>query len=139
MALKLKKIDTTKNAEARWERYDEDTEVLLMPIDNEQYQIALERMRRQLARNDAAFSEDQVGVVPGERSEHDKHCLLLAQFIIQDWKGAVDDSGAALSYEEAVGAEMLRGDVQFFLFTLRRARAIASDYAAEREEVLGKQ
>lgn len=138
MALKLKKVDTTKNAEARWERYDEDTEVLLMPLDNQQYQIALERMRRQLTRSDAGFAEGKVGVVPGEKTEHEKHCLLLASFILKDWKGALDDAGKAIGYSEQVGNEMLQGDTDFFVFVINRAAAIAADYKVEREEILGK-
>ncbi len=86
MALKLKKTDTSKSGEARWEKFDEDTQVLLMPLDNQQYQIALERMRRRLDRNDAQFGEGSVGVIAGEKSEHDNHCMLLAQFILQDWQ-----------------------------------------------------
>lgn len=138
MALKLKKTDTAKSAEARWERYDEDTEVLLMPLDNQQYQVALERMRRQLARSDANFSEGKVGVVPGEKTEHEKHCLLLATFILQDWKGAVDEAGKPIGYGEQVGNEMLRGDTDFFVFVINRAAAIAADNRVEREEVVGK-
>ncbi len=138
MALKLNRIDTTKNAEARWERYDEDTEVLLMPLDNQQYQIALERMRRQLARSDAGFGEGKVGVLPGEKTEHEKHCLLLASFILKDWKGALDETGKAIGYSEKVGNEMLQGDTDFFVFVINRAAAIAADYKVECEEILGK-
>lgn len=138
MALKLKKIDTSKNSEARWERYDDETEVLLMPLDNQQYQIALERMRRQLARNDATFSEGKIGVVTGEKTEHDKHCLLLASFILKDWKGALDEAGKNIGYSETVGNEMLQGDTDFFVFVINRAAAIAADYKGEREEILGK-
>lgn len=36
MALKLKKTDPAKSFEARWEEYDKDTKVLLMPLDNQQ-------------------------------------------------------------------------------------------------------
>lgn len=138
MALKLKKTDTSKSAEARWEDFDKDTKVLLMPLDNQQYQIALERMRRRLARNDAQFSEGAVGVVEGEKSEHDNHCLLLASFIVKDWQGAEDENGKALAYSETIGAEMLSGDTDFFYFVLRRAGAIAAENRQELEEIKGK-
>jgi hypothetical protein len=139
MALKLKKIDTTKSAEARWEEFDADTKVLLMPLDNQQYQIALERMRRRLARNDAQFGQEAVGVIEGEKSEHDNHCLLLASFIVQDWQGAQDENGKPLAYSENTCAEMLRGDSDFFYFVLRRAAAIAADNRKEQDEIKGKQ
>lgn len=139
MALKLKVTNTTKSAEARWEDYDADTKVLLMPLDNEQYQVALERMRRRLARNDARFGEGSVGVIEGEKTEHDNHCMLLAQFIVRDWQGAQDEKGKPISYSETVGADMLRGDIDFFLFTIRRAAAIAADNKKELDEIRGKQ
>lgn len=139
MALKLKKIDNTKNAEARWEEFDADTKILLMPLDNQQYQIALERMRRRLARNDAQFGQDTVGVIEGEKTEHDNHCLLLASFIVKDWQGAQDENGKALAYSENTCTEMLRGDADFFYFVLRRAAAIAADNRAEQDEIKGKQ
>lgn len=138
MALKLKKVGTTKSAEARWEEYDADTKVLLMPLDNEQYQVALERMRRRLARNDAQFGEGSVGVVEGEKTEHDNHCMLLAQFIVRDWQGAQDETGKQIGYSETVGADMLRGDIDFFLFAIRRAAAIAADNKKEQDEIKGK-
>jgi len=139
MALKLKKVGTTKSAEARWEEYDADTKVLLMPLDNPSYQIALERMRRRLARNDAQFGEGSVGVIEGEKTEHDNHCMLLAQFIVRDWQGAQDENGKPLAYSEAAGADMLRGDIDFFLFAIRRAAAIAADNKKEQDEIRGKQ
>ncbi|MCS4284409.1 hypothetical protein M2396_002705 [Pseudomonas sp. BIGb0278] len=138
MALKLKKTESSKNGEARWEEFDKDTKVLLMPLDNQQYQIALERMRRRLARNDAQFLEGQVGVLEGEKSEHDNHCQLLASFIIKDWQGAEDENGKALAYNEAIGAEMLRGDSDFFYFALRRASTIAAENRQELDEIKGK-
>ncbi|MCE0912453.1 MULTISPECIES: hypothetical protein [Pseudomonas] len=138
MALKLKKIDNTKSAEARWEEFDADTKVLLMPLDNQQYQIALERMRRRLARNDAQFGQDAVGVIEGEKTEHDNHCLLLASFIVQDWQGAQDENGKPLAYSESICTEMLCGDANFFYFVLRRAAAIAADNRAEQDEIKGK-
>ena len=138
MALKLKKTDTSKNAEARWEKFDEDTQVLLMPLDNQAYQIALERMRRRLTRNDERFGEGSVGVIEGEKSEHDNHCLLLASFIIKDWQGALDEGGKQIAYNETVGAEMLRGDTGFFLFAIKRAAAIATDNKKELEDIQGK-
>lgn len=138
MALKMKKVDLSKAGEARWEEFDQDTKILLMPLDNQQYQIALERMRRRLARNDAQFGQETVGVIEGEKSEHDNHCMLLASFIVQDWQGAQDENGKPLAYSDNACTEMLRGDADFFYFVLRRAAAIAADNRAELEEIKGK-
>ncbi|MGO0684085.1 hypothetical protein [Pseudomonas fulva] len=138
MALQLKKTDTAKSAEARWEEFDKDTKVLLLPLDNQQYQIALERMRRRLARNDAQFGEGAIGVLDGEKSEHDNHCLLLASFIVKDWEGAQDEQGNPLAYSEPVCAEMLQASQEFFYFVLSRASRIAAENREELEEVKGK-
>ncbi|MNN80022.1 hypothetical protein D3C81_1967150 [compost metagenome] len=80
-----------------------------------------------------------MGVIEGERTEHDSHCMLLAQFIVRDWQGAQDETGKPLAYSEAVGADMLRGDIDFFLFAIRRAAAIAADNKTELDEIRGKQ
>lgn len=138
MALKKKKTNPAKSLEARWEQFDEDTKVLLMPLDNQQYQIALERMRRRLARNDEKFMEGTVGVIEGEKSEHENHCMLLAQFIMQDWQGAQDEDGNPLKYSPEIGGEMLKGDVDFFLFVIRKAAAIAAENKQELEDAKGK-
>ncbi|CAG8863156.1 hypothetical protein PS627_00092 [Pseudomonas fluorescens] len=138
MALKKKKSNPAKSFEARWEDYDNETKVLLMPLDNEQYQIALERMRRRLARNDEKFVEGTVGVVEGEKTEHENHCMLLGQFILKDWQGAQDENGNPLKYSELEAGEVLKGDVDFFLFVIKKAAAIADENKQELEEAKGK-
>ncbi|WP_049273174.1 hypothetical protein [Pseudomonas putida] len=138
MALKLKKIEDSKSAEARWEDYDADTKILLMPLDNPSYQIALERMRRRLARHDAQFGEGAVGVIEGERTEHDNHCMLLASFIVKGWQGVEDEKGSQLAFSESACTDTLRGDIDFFLFVIRRAASIAADNNKEQDEIKGK-
>lgn len=137
MALKIK--STVKAPEARWFDYDDETKVLLNPIDFEAYQVALARYRRLVARNDDLFSEGQVGVVEGEKTEYDNLCELLAKFILKDWRGAEDESGNPLSYSEENGAEMLRGNVQFFQFIGRKANEFAKDSQAELKDIKEKQ
>ncbi|MBD8493830.1 hypothetical protein [Pseudomonas syringae] len=139
MALKLKKKDQAKNAEARWFDFDSETKILLMPLDNQGYQIALERMRRRLVRNDAVFQEGQVGIVDGERTEHENHCALLANFILTDWTGAQDESGNPLKYDPEAGAAMMEEDIVLFGFVLDKASTLAKENREERDEALGKQ
>lgn len=138
MALKIKK-PATAAAESRWEKYDEEgTEVLLMPLDNEGYTIGYERLSRRLRSNDAQFSEGELGVVSGERTEHEGHCILLATFILKDWKGAQDESGKEIPYSVDNGVAMLKGDVEFFLFVMRKSAALAKENKEELAEIKGK-
>lgn len=137
MALIVNKQPTVSTAE-RWENFDEDTKVLLRGLDNEEYKVALERARRRLSARDAKFGEFDVGVVPGEESEHAIQCKLLGQFVVRDWKGAQDDKGNEAPYTPEAGADALRGNIDFFLWVIRTSSEIAAESRQEREETLGK-
>lgn len=139
MALQIKQTNAQKSPDARWFDYDADTKVLLNPLDSEAYQIALERMRRRLARNDEKFGEGSIGVIEGEKSEHENHCMLLATFILKGWQGALDTAGKEIGYSEEIGTQMLRGDAEFFLFVLRSAAKFAEENRAELAEIVEKQ
>ena len=137
MALQLGKKKPAVIGE-RWAKFDEDTKVLLAGIDNPEYQVALERMRRRIQRNDARFEEGQVGVVAGEMTEHQNHSMLLSHFIVKDWEGVLDAEGNPVKCTPAVAAELLESNIEFFIFVLREAGAVANDAADERAESVGK-
>ena len=137
MALQLTKKDQAA-AGARWVEFDKDTKVLLAGIDNAEYQVGLERMRRRIARNDARFEEGQVGVVAGELTEHQNHAMLLAHFIVKDWSGVLDAEGNPLKYGPSVAAELLENSLEFFLFVLRGGSSVATESAEELKETVGK-
>ena len=137
MALQLTKKDQAA-AGARWVEFDKDTKVLLAGIDNAEYQVGLERMRRRIARNDARFEEGQVGVVAGELTEHQNHAMLLAHFIVKDWSGVLDAEGNPLKYGPSVAAELLENSLEFFLFVLRGGSSVATESAEELKDTVGK-
>jgi hypothetical protein len=137
MALQLGKKKPAIAGE-RWAKFDEDTKILLASIDNPEYQVALERMRRRILRNDARFEEGQVGVVAGEMTEHQNHAILLSHFIVKDWEGVLDADGNPIKYSPAVAAELLENNIEFFVFVLREGNAAAKDAAEERAESVGK-
>lgn len=137
MALQLTKKDQAA-AGARWVGFDKDTKVLLAGIDNAEYQVGLERMRRRIARNDARFEEGQVGVVAGELTEHQNHAMLLAHFIVKDWSGVLDAEGNPLKYGPSVAAELLENSLDFFLFVLRGGSSVATESAEELKDTVGK-
>lgn len=130
MALQLTKKDQAASG-ARWVEFDNDTKVLLVGIDNSEYQVGLERMRRRIVRNDARFEEGQVGVIAGELTEHQNHAMLLSHFIVKDWSGVLDAEGNPLKYSPAVAAQLLDHNVDFFLFVLRHSASIATEAAEE--------
>lgn len=136
MALKLTKKEPASGE--RWVPFDADTKILLTGLDNDAYQVALERMRRRLQRNDARFEEGQVGVIEGERTEHQNHCLLLAHFILKDWEGVQDADGNPLKFKPATASELLEANIDFFMFVIGQAGKISADARAERAETVGK-
>ncbi|MFJ3486574.1 hypothetical protein ACIPL1_24695 [Pseudomonas sp. NPDC090202] len=137
MALKLKP-QATQKTDAVWFDYDDETKVQLVGIDHQEYQVAIERLRRRLRNNDARFEEGRVGIVDGEKTEHQNQCLLLASFILKDWSGALDADGNPLKYNQVIAAQMLEGDVDFFLFVLQKAGELAQQQREELAETLGK-
>ncbi len=130
MALQLTKKDQAASG-ARWVEFDKDTKVLLVGIDNSEYQVGLERMRRRIVRNDARFEEGQVGVIAGELTEHQNHAMLMSHFIVKDWSGVLDADGNPLKYSPSVAAELLDSNVDFFLFVLRHSASVATEAAEE--------
>ncbi|SDT52819.1 hypothetical protein [Pseudomonas prosekii] len=137
MALQMIKKDQAA-AGARWVEFDKDTKILLVGIDNAEYQVGLERMRRRIVRNDARFDEGQVGIVPGELTEHQNHAMLLGHFIVKGWTGVLDAEGNELKYTPSAAAELLDHSLDFFLFVLREGSAVATDNASELEETVKK-
>ena len=130
MALKLKKKDSVQ-AGAKW--VDFDAKVLLAGTDNIEYRIALERHNRRVQRNDARFGEGQVGIVEGELTDLQNHAMLLAHFIVKDWKGVQDDEGNELKYSTGAAAELLESNVEFLLFVLRGGTKVAAEAEKELE------
>jgi hypothetical protein len=95
-------------------------------------------MRRRIQRNDARFEEGQVGVVAGEKTEHQNHSMLLASFIVKGWDGVLDAEGSPIKYSPSVAAELLENNIEFFIFVLREGALAANDAAEERAESVGK-
>lgn len=137
MALKLIKQNPARSGE-KWVNFDEDTKILLAGIDNAEYQVALERMRRRLQRNDARFEEGQVGIVTGELTEIQNQCMLLSHFVVKGWEGVEDAEGNPLKFSPQVAAELMQSNGEFFVFVLRESSLIAEEARQELAETVGK-
>jgi hypothetical protein len=138
MALKMSKKEETASKEA-WVPFDKDTKILLVGIDNDHYQVALERMRRRIQRNDARFDEGQVGVIDGEMTEQQNQCMLLSHFIVKDWEGVQDADGNPLKFSHKGAADLLEANIEFFIFVLQEAGKITAEAREELAEAVGKQ
>lgn len=137
MALKLKKKEVLRG-DSKWLDFDQDTKVLLSGTNNTEYRIAMERYARRVQRNDARFGEGEVGVVDGELTDLQNHTMLLAHFVLKDWKGVQDENGNELSYSTEAAAQLLEMNPDFLLFVLRKGKEIASESEKELDETLGK-
>ncbi|RXU00561.1 hypothetical protein B1F73_09230 [Pseudomonas syringae] len=111
---------------------------MLVSLDNTEYQIAMERMRRRVARNDAQFQEGDIGIIQGEKTEYVNHCLAIASFLLKDWTGAVDDEGNEVKYTAHIGAQMLEDNVELFMFVLKYSGELAISKKEEQVETLEK-
>lgn len=137
MALTLSKKAPVSNL--RWAKFDEDTKIQLGGIDNPEYLIALERVRRRIQRNDASFAQGEIGVFAGEKTEHQSHCALLAQFIVKDWDGVQDDQGNPLKFTASACTELLEANIDFFLFVLKEGSKSTIEAGTELAETVEKQ
>lgn len=137
MALKLSKKAPVSNL--RWANFDKDTKIQLGGIDNQEYLIALERVRRRIQRNDASFAQGEIGVIAGEKTEHESHCALLAQFIVKDWDGVQDDQDNPLKFDVGVCTELLESNIDFFLFVLQEGSKSTVEAGKELAETVEKQ
>ncbi|CAK7070249.1 MAG: hypothetical protein KER_03088 [Kerstersia gyiorum] len=130
--------DVTDHTAEQWRSYGDGVEVLIRSLDAREYQIARARAARQIQKLDGLFRSGDVGVAPGEISEHDYQCTLLGKYIVRDWRGAVDAQGQPAAFSEQSAIATLRSDVNFFLFVLKEAGEIAAAAEQERSEHVGK-
>jgi len=137
MALKLTKKELTPGL--RWVEFDKETKIQIEGLGNSEYQVGLERVRRRTQRNDAIFEQGEVGVLEGEKTEHQNHCALLAQFIVKDWSGVLDEDGNPLKFNAGVCAELLDSNIDFFLFVIRQGSKANEVASAEIAETVEKQ
>lgn len=137
MALQMKK-KAQAVAGAKWVDFDADTKVLLAGTDNIEYRVALERYQRRVVRNDSKFAEGTVGVVTGEITDLQNHAMLLAHYIVKDWKGVLDEEGNELAYSVGAASKLIEANVEFLLFALRGGAVVAVEAEEELAETVGK-
>lgn len=138
MALRINGQDPAATHE-RWEDYDEDVSFKLAGLDTDAYQIALERARRLIAREDAGQSLASIKVSGSDVREHDVQCQLLGRYIIKDWKGDIlDDAGDAVPYSAEGAAKLLASNTDLFVWVIATAAQVAAGAQKEVQETVGK-
>jgi len=138
MALRMTQQDPVAIDE-RWEDFDDDVAIKVAGLDREEYQIALERARRLIAREDAGQTLDSISVSAADRREHDIQCKLLGRYIVLDWKGEVtDEQGNRIAYSPEAAAKLLKGNVTLFAWVLTKAAQVSVDYQKGVAETVGK-
>ena len=138
MALTINRQEPVATHE-RWEDYDEDVSFKLAGLDTEAYQIALERARRLIAREDAGQRLASINVSGNDVREHDVHCQLLGRYIIKDWKGEIlDDAGDAVPYSPEGAAKLLASNTELFVWAIATAAQVAAGAQKEVQETVEK-
>lgn len=138
MALRINRQEPAATHE-RWEDYDEDVSFKLAGLDTDAYQIALERARRLIAREDAGQSLASINVSGNDVREHDVQCQLLGRYIIKDWKGEIlDDTGGAVPYSPEGAAKLLASNTDLFVWVIATAAQVAAGAQKEAQETLEK-
>ncbi|MDK7586224.1 hypothetical protein QP575_10355 [Alcaligenes faecalis subsp. phenolicus] len=138
MALRINRQEPAATHE-RWEDYDEDVSFKLAGLDTEAYQIALERARRLIAREDAGQRLASINVSGNDVREHDVQCQLLGRYIIKDWKGDIlDDAGDAVPYSPEGAAKLLSSNTDLFVWVIATAAQVAAGAQKEVKETVEK-
>lgn len=138
MALTINRQEPAATHE-RWEDFDEDVSFKLAGLDTEAYQIALERARRLIAREDAGQRLTSISVSGNDVREHDVQCQLLGRYIIKDWKGEIlDDAGDAVPYSPEGAAKLLASNTDLFVWVIATAAQVAAGAQKEVREIVEK-
>ncbi|MFA1602345.1 hypothetical protein ACDW82_01675 [Alcaligenes faecalis] len=138
MALRINRQEPAATHE-RWEDYDEDVSFKLAGLDTEAYQIALERARRLIAREDAGQRLTAINVSGNDVREHDVQCQLLGRYIIKDWKGEIlDDAGGVVPYSAEGAAKLLASNTDLFVWVIATAAQVAAGAQKEVTETVEK-
>jgi hypothetical protein len=135
MAFKANKSKLDLINQGRWVQYDEDTRFKIARLDNESYQVGLERHRRALKR----IEDGKVGVESVEQTIVEAQADLLAKYVLLDWDGVIDaDTGKPLPYSQDIARQNLRYDSGLFTWVIEKASEQAAYMVEDVEETLGK-
>ena len=123
----------------RWVDFDKDVSFKVAGIDNRLYQSGLERARRLMAKEDAKYTLNNISSSDADQTEYDIQCRLMSEHILIDWKGKIEDeNGKQIPYSSSSAYELLKSNVDVFLFIVRAASKVSADRIEEINETVGK-
>ncbi|WP_368881912.1 hypothetical protein [Shewanella algae] len=137
MTLSLANSDLVASG-VRWFSFDETTRVKVAGIDENKYQIAVERARRLIAESDAKQSLHNISVSDADTTEFDVQCQLIAKFLIRDWDGVVNEDGNQAEFSAEAAEKLLKSNVAFFAWVLEKSTLVAIEKKADVAQIKKK-
>ncbi|WP_193090556.1 hypothetical protein [Advenella sp. FME57] len=138
MALRVSQADPIATSE-RWEDYDHETSFKLAGLDNEEYQLGLERARRLVAKQDAGQTLKNLTISENDQREYQTQCKLVGAYIIRDWKGEIyDENDKLMPYTPENAQKLLLVNVALFAWIILKAKEVQIAQQAEEAETVGK-
>jgi hypothetical protein len=137
MTLSLANSDLVASG-VRWFNFDETTRVKVAGIDENKYQIAVERARRLIAESDAKQSLHNISVSDADTTEFDVQCQLIAKFLIRDWDGVVNEDGNQAEFSADAAEKLLKSNVAFFAWVLEKSTLVAIEKKADVAQIKKK-
>lgn len=138
MALRIKS-QAANDFEARWFDYQDGISFKIASIDKDEYRIGIERARRLVDRKENRLDLHNLSIDSNDRTELDVQSELLGRYIIQDWKGDIqNDKGEAVAYSPEQAEALLRSVPGLTSWVVSKAIEVTLDLAEEKKEIVGK-
>ncbi|WP_345873051.1 hypothetical protein [Shewanella algae] len=137
MTLSLANSDLVASG-VRWFNFDETTRVKVAGIDENKYQIAVDRARRLITQSDARQSLHNISVSDADTTEFDVQCQLMAKFLIRDWDGVVNEDGSEAEFSAEAAEKLLKSNAAFFAWVVEKSTLVAIEKKADVEQIKKK-
>lgn len=137
MTLSLANSDLVASG-VRWFNFDETTRVKVAGIDENKYQIAVDRARRLITQSDARQSLHNISVSDADTTEFDVQCQLMAKFLIRDWDGVVNEDGSEAEFSAEAAEKLLKSNAAFFAWVLEKSTLVAIEKKADVAQIKKK-
>lgn len=137
MTLSLANSDLVASG-VRWFNFDETTRVKVAGIDENKYQIAVDRARRLITQSDSRQSLHNISVSDADTTEFDVQCQLMAKFLIRDWDGVVNEDGSEAEFSAEAAEKLLKSNAAFFAWVLEKSTVVAIEKKADVAQIKKK-
>lgn len=138
MALMIK-AQAANDFDARWFEYQDGISFKVASIDKDEYRIGIERARRLIDRKENRLDLHNLSIDSNDRTEIDVQSELLGRYIIQDWKGDIqNDKGEVVAYSPEQAEALLRSVPSLTSWVITKAIEVTLDLTEEKKEIVGK-